>query len=130
GCFRAIRLHVRNADMEVLDLKVVYANGQPDDIPVRTFIRQGERTRPMDLRGWERAIDRVEMVYRSVPNVRRGHRVRGRAEPGAGAGRRQGTSRVLDGRPTARGLPRSSIPWLFSGRPAVLSKANGSPMSK
>ena len=70
GRFKAIRLHVRGADVEVLDLKVIYANGAPDDIPVKHFLRQGERTRPLDLRGWERSIDRVDMVYRTVPNFK------------------------------------------------------------
>ena len=70
GRFKAIRLHVRGADVEVLDLKVIYANGEPDDIQVRHFIRQGERTRPLDLRGRERAIDRVDMLYRTVPNFK------------------------------------------------------------
>lgn len=68
GRFRAIRLLVRGADVEMLDLKVVYANGRPDDIPVKNLIRAGERTRPLDLQGRERAIDRVEMVYRTVIN--------------------------------------------------------------
>ena len=70
GRFKAIRLHVRGADVEMLDLKVIYANGSPDDIAVRHFIRQGERTRPLDLKGWERRIDRVDMVYRTVPNFK------------------------------------------------------------
>lgn len=70
GRFKAIRLHVRGADVEMLDLKVIYANGQPDDLPVRSIIRQGERTRPLDLRGFERSIDRVEMVYSTVPNFK------------------------------------------------------------
>jgi hypothetical protein len=68
GRFKAIRLLVRGADVEVLDLKVVYAGGQTDDISVRNLIRAGERTRPLDLRGWERAIERVEMVYRTDLN--------------------------------------------------------------
>jgi hypothetical protein len=68
GRFKAIRLHVRGADVEVLDLKVVYANGAPDDIPVKHHIRAGERTRPLDLRGRERAIDRVELLYRTAFN--------------------------------------------------------------
>jgi hypothetical protein len=68
GRFKAIRLHVRGADVEMLDLKVVYGNGQPDDIPVRNLIRAGERTRPLDLKGWERSIDRVDMVYRTAVN--------------------------------------------------------------
>ncbi len=68
GRFKAIRLHVRGADVEMLDLKVIYANGTPDDIPVKHLIRAGERTRPMDLRGRERAIDRVELLYRTALN--------------------------------------------------------------
>jgi hypothetical protein len=68
GRFKAIRLFVRGADVEMLDLKVIYAGGQPDDIPVKNLIRAGERTRPLDLQGRERAIDRVEMVYRTVIN--------------------------------------------------------------
>jgi hypothetical protein len=70
GRFKAIRLHVRGADVEMLDLKVIYASGQPDDIPVKHLIRSGERTRPLDLRGRERAIDRVDMVYRTIPNFK------------------------------------------------------------
>jgi hypothetical protein len=68
GRFSAIRLHVRGADVEMRDLKVIYANGEPDDIPVRHLIRAGERTRPLDLRGRERAIARVEMVYKTALN--------------------------------------------------------------
>jgi len=70
GRFKAIRLHVRGADVEMLDLKVIYGNGEPDDIQVRHLIRAGEGTRPLDLKGWERAIDRVDMVYRTVPNFK------------------------------------------------------------
>jgi hypothetical protein len=68
GRFKAIRLHARGADVEVLDLKVFYAGGQPDDIRVQHFLRAGERTRPLDLRGWERAIERVDLVYRTRLN--------------------------------------------------------------
>jgi hypothetical protein len=70
GRFKAIRLHVRGADVEMLDLRVIYANGSPDDIPVRNVIRQGERTRPLDLKGYERSIARVDMVYRTIPNFK------------------------------------------------------------
>ncbi len=68
GRFKAIRLFVRGADVEVLDLKVVYANGQPDDIALQNLIRVGERTRALDLRGRERSIDRIEMTYRTAFN--------------------------------------------------------------
>jgi hypothetical protein len=70
GRFKAIRLIVRGADIHIRDLTVVYANGAPDSLPVRSVIRQGERTRPLDLRGWERSIDRVEMTYLTIPNFK------------------------------------------------------------
>jgi hypothetical protein len=65
GRFKAIRLKVRGNDVEMPDLKVVYAGGQPDDLPVRKVIRAGSQSGPLDLKGRERAIDRVEMVYKS-----------------------------------------------------------------
>ena len=70
GRFKAIRLEARNNDVELLDVKVVYANGVPDDIQVRSHIRAGSRTRPLDLRGRDRAIQRIDMVYRSRPSFR------------------------------------------------------------
>lgn len=70
GRFKAIRVHVRGADVEMLDLHVIYANGAPDDIPVRRVIRQGDRTGPLDLRGFERSIRQIDMVYRTIPNFK------------------------------------------------------------
>lgn len=70
GRFKAIRLHVRGADVEMRDLSVVYGNGQPDHLQVRNVIRAGERTRPLDLQGRERLIDRVDLTYRTIPNFK------------------------------------------------------------
>lgn len=70
GRFKAIRLAARGNDVEMLDLKVIYANGEPDDIQVRSLIRQGTQTRPLDLKGHERAIQQIDMTYRSRPNFR------------------------------------------------------------
>ncbi len=68
GRFEAIRLYARDSDVEILDLKVVYGNGEVDDISVRNRIRAGERTRPLDLKGRERFIDRIDLTYRNVFN--------------------------------------------------------------
>jgi hypothetical protein len=70
GRFKAIRLHARGADVELLRVTVIYANGEPDDLPTRHFLRQGGHTPPMDLKGWERRIDRVDMIYKTVPNFK------------------------------------------------------------
>ena len=72
GRFKAIRLKVSENKIYMQDLKVVYANGAPDDIPVRNEIRAGGQTRPLDLRGARRAIRQIEMTYRSRPSFK-GH---------------------------------------------------------
>lgn len=70
GRFRAIKLRVRGNAIHMNDLKVIYANGEPDDLPVRSQIRAGGETRAIDLRGRDRAIREVQMVYRSRPSFR------------------------------------------------------------
>ena len=70
GRFKAIRLSARNNDVEILDLKVIYTNGMPDDIQVRHNLRAGSTTRPLDLRGRERAIQQIDLVYRSRPSFK------------------------------------------------------------
>jgi hypothetical protein len=71
GKFKAIRLEVSGNTVYMNDLKVIYGNGAPDDIDVRSEIRDGGQTRPLDLKGrGERAIDRIEMTYRAKPNFK------------------------------------------------------------
>lgn len=62
GRFSAIRLRAKGNDVNILDLKVIYSNGAPDDIRVRSEIREGRETRPYDLKGGDRFIDRIEIV--------------------------------------------------------------------
>ena len=71
GRYYALRLYARGGDVEMLDLRVIYANGEPDDIRVRHILERGERTRSLDLRGDRaRSISRIEMTYRALPNRR------------------------------------------------------------
>lgn len=75
GRFRAIRLTASGNSVDLIRLKVVYANGQPDDIPFQGVIRENRGTGPIDLKGRERSISRVELVYRAMPNFRGSARV-------------------------------------------------------
>lgn len=68
GRFRAVRLYAREADVELLSVRVMYEDGAPDDISVQQLLRAGERTRPLDLRGRERSIERIDLVYRTALN--------------------------------------------------------------
>lgn len=70
GQFRAIRLEVGGNDVFIESLMVVYGNGERDQLAVRAAIRQGTATPPLDLRGDRRAIERIELIYRAVPNHR------------------------------------------------------------
>lgn len=70
GRFEKILLAAKDNDVEILDLKVFFNRGAPQDVRVREFIRAGARTRPLDLQGGDRVIDRIELVYRSRPGFR------------------------------------------------------------
>lgn len=69
GRFSALRLKVRKAPVEMFNLRVTFGNGTRMDVPVREFIPPGGGSRPIDLPGNNRGIDRIEMVYRSVPTM-------------------------------------------------------------
>jgi hypothetical protein len=70
GRFKAIRLDVFGNTVYMNDLKVIYANGQPDDIPVRSEIKAGGQTRAMDLKGRDRAINEISLTYRAKPSFK------------------------------------------------------------
>ena len=63
GRFKAIRMEVKNNDVEVLDLKVVYGNGAADDIQVRESFKAGSSSRVIDLVGHKRAIKEIVVTY-------------------------------------------------------------------
>jgi len=66
--YRALRLHASRGDVEMLDLGVIYGSGQPDNIPVRSVLRRGGYSPPIDLKGSTRFISQIDMVYRSLPD--------------------------------------------------------------
>lgn len=68
GRFSAIRVEVSGDDVFMQDLTVVYGNGSPDTLRVNQMIRENTRTGPLDLKGRERFIERIDMVYRTKLN--------------------------------------------------------------
>ena len=64
GRVRAIRVAARGNDVEMRRLSVVYANGNPDELDVQRVVRNGSKTDAIDLKGRDRAIERVELTYR------------------------------------------------------------------
>ena len=70
GGFRRILLRVRENDIDLQSVRVIYGNGEPDNLAFRQIIRAGGTSGPLDLRGDVRAIERIDMTYRSNPNRR------------------------------------------------------------
>lgn len=66
GGFRRIRVTVRDRAITLNEVKVVYADGSDETLPVRTRVDAGGSYGPVDLKGRRRqAIDHIEARYRS-----------------------------------------------------------------
>ena len=63
GLFRKLRFKVTGNHMEIYNMRVVYTDGQSDDIPTRWFIPQGGASRVIDLAGNRRFIKDIHFTY-------------------------------------------------------------------
>jgi hypothetical protein len=61
--FRQIKICVYRNPVRFVDLDIRYANGANDDIPVRARINPRGCTRDIDLRGADRDIASIKLVY-------------------------------------------------------------------
>jgi hypothetical protein len=75
GVFKRIKLEVRGADVDFKKVTVVYASGEDDVLEVRDKVKRGEQTRPIDLKGGNRAIKKVVLVYKTDRDADRDARV-------------------------------------------------------
>ncbi|MEZ5843244.1 MAG: hypothetical protein R3D27_05855 [Hyphomicrobiaceae bacterium] len=75
GRFRALSLIARRRSVEIRAIRVVYANGEVEDVPLTGPLADGklmvdEASDPIDLKGRQRSIDRVEIVHRTKFNLK------------------------------------------------------------
>jgi len=71
GTFKRLKLKVKKSGVHFIDLKVHYANGQVQDVPMRAFVKAGGESRTIDLTGGNRVISKVVFRYKTT-NKRRG----------------------------------------------------------
>jgi len=71
--FRKLTVVVLDADLEMLDLSIKFAHGEPFHPEVNAIFREDTRTKVIDLPGDERTIKWIEFKYR---NLARGGRAR------------------------------------------------------
>ena len=70
GRYKSVRLSVAGNAIFLNDVKIVYANGIVDDYPVRALVAAGSETRAIELKGERRAINQIELTYRSRPSFK------------------------------------------------------------
>jgi hypothetical protein len=66
---RQIRICAVNRPIRILDLDVRFANGQRQDIEVRSFLNSDRCTTALDLRGSRRSVEKIYIAYARIePN--------------------------------------------------------------
>lgn len=86
GAFRAIKLQVSDSKLRLQRLRVVFGDGSSQTLDVRAVIPEGAETRPIDLDGRRRVIERIELEYIPSISLKRGSRVCVLALEGGGPG--------------------------------------------
>ena len=117
GKFDRIRFRVLDNDIHINTIKVIYANGEADELAVDADIPKNSRTNWIDLKG-DRFIKEIQMIYRSKPSFRGQARIEvfGQYAGGwlgpSGEGRKYNQGWVLLGAQTAGfvGFDRDVIP--------------------
>jgi hypothetical protein len=97
GAFRAIKLQVNDATLRLNKVRVTFADRSTQTFDVRAAIPKGTETRPFDLDGRRRVIERIDLEYIPSLALKRGPEVCVLAtegsdgfggRPGPGSGRR------------------------------------------
>jgi hypothetical protein len=91
GAFRAIKLQVNDGTLRLNKLRVVFGDRSTQVFDVRAAIPKGTETRPVDLDGRRRVIERIELEYLPSLNLKKGPEVcvlatEGGGGPGFGPG--------------------------------------------
>ena len=66
--FSSIKVFVKGAPIELIDLEVYFANGDKQVMQVRNKIEANGETKPLDLRGRESDVKKILFVYKTRPN--------------------------------------------------------------
>jgi hypothetical protein len=69
GKFDKVRLRVLDNDIFINSMKVVYANGDSQEVAYNADVKKDSKTRWIDLKG-DRFIKEIQLIYRAKPNFR------------------------------------------------------------
>jgi hypothetical protein len=66
--FKAIRLKVTDAPINIDRIQVFYENGDMEDFNVANTLQEGDETRTLDLKGTTQELKKVVFTYKTLPN--------------------------------------------------------------
>jgi hypothetical protein len=73
GVFDKLTIVVNNSDLEMLDMTVVFTNGERWSPHLKHTFHEGQRTGAIDLPGSNRFIQEIEILYKNIPGGGRAH---------------------------------------------------------
>lgn len=68
GRFSALKVTSRDHAVRFYGLRIIYGNGEVEDVPFSGELSGGQSSPKLDLKGRQRFIDRIEMKYRTKLN--------------------------------------------------------------
>jgi hypothetical protein len=68
--FKAVKLKISDAPIDINKVTVVYESGETQDIPVVGMITAGSESKIYDLKYPSKELKKVEFMYKSEPNYR------------------------------------------------------------
>ena len=63
GTFRALKIKVEDRAVQFRDVKIHFADGEVQDVPVRRVVPAGGESRRIDIRGRDRVVRSIEVWY-------------------------------------------------------------------
>ena len=70
GSFRSIKLKALKHAVLIRNVRIIYGNGETEDVQAPRELFGGQESAPIDLRGRERFIERIELSYRTKLNFK------------------------------------------------------------
>jgi len=67
GFYTAVQLRIMKAPIHLMNIKIIFGNGENENIVFDKFFAAGTETRVIDLVGNKRVISKVNINYKSVP---------------------------------------------------------------
>jgi hypothetical protein len=68
--YSKIKIKITDAPLHIMDMDIVFENGEQINVPLKNRFRQGQESRVIDLPGANRRLKRIELVYSTVGRAR------------------------------------------------------------